>query len=57
MKQLSDLFYNLLKQGARLMIGALLISTSAMAQGWDGTVADSYAGGSGTETDPYLIST
>ena len=57
MKQLSDFFYNLLKQGARLTIGALLISTSAMAEGWDGTVADSYAGGSGTEADPYLIST
>ena len=57
MKQPSDSFYNLLKQGARLMIGALLISSSAMAQVWDGTVADSYAGGSGTETDPYLIST
>lgn len=23
---------------------------------WDGSVADSFAGGSGTEDDPYLIS-
>ena len=25
------------------------------SMGWDGTVADGFAGGSGTETDPYLI--
>lgn len=41
----------------------LLLSTlsgltiSASADAWDGTVATSFAGGSGTETDPYQIAT
>ena len=39
------------------MAWTLIAGTAAMAQTWDGTVADSYAGGNGTETDPYLIST
>lgn len=30
---------------------------AAEADTWDGTVADSYAGGSGTEEDPYIIAT
>ena len=40
-----------------LFLTCLLVVTSAVnAQAWDGkTVADNYAGGSGTEADPYLI--
>ena len=35
-------------------------ATTAPTEGaeiWDGTVATEYAGGTGTEEDPYLIST
>ncbi len=40
-----------------LLIAALLITAAATAADWDGkTIATSYAGGSGTEADPYLIS-
>lgn len=34
----------------------LLCGTAFAAEVWDGTVADSFAGGSGTQSDPYLIS-
>lgn len=35
----------------------LVTLPAAAAEGWDGTAATSYAGGSGTRDDPYLIST
>lgn len=45
-----------------LVLGAVFVpSVSASAatdiDAWDGSVAESYAGGTGLETDPYLIST
>ncbi len=38
---------------------ALFLPTASAADidVWDGSIAESYAGGSGSETDPYLIST
>lgn len=38
-----------------LPVWALAAYQRAQPEIWDGTVADSYAGGSGTESDPYLI--
>ena len=38
-----------------LLIG--MLSISAVHEAWDGTAADGFAGGSGTVSDPYLIST
>ena len=40
-----------------LFIISFFSAVSAQAQVWDGTVADSYAGGSGAVDDPYLITT
>lgn len=34
----------------------LLIATNTVPAAWDGTVAGAFAGGTGTEADPYLIS-
>ena len=40
-----------------MLLGLFFSFISLCAQTvWDGTVADSFAGGSGTEDDPYLIS-
>ena len=41
-------------------VSAAISGTAVFAAGidaWDGTRAESYAGGSGTAEDPYLIST
>lgn len=35
---------------------ACVTMASAMTQVWDGTVAESYTGGTGTADDPYIIS-
>ncbi len=47
------------KQLLALLIAALMIFTvipvSAEGEIWDGSVADSFASGSGTEDDPYII--
>ena len=41
----------------RIIAGVIFIAGSVSIQAWDGkTLADSYSGGSGTEADPYLIS-
>ena len=39
------------------VITAAAVPTTAASGVWDGTIADSYAGGAGTEADPYLIET
>ncbi len=41
---------------ALFVCAALPMSVIAVSSVWDGTVATSYAGGTGTETDPYQIS-
>ena len=38
-----------------LLLSILAIASAVNMQAWDGSVADSYEGGSGTEADPYLI--
>ena len=38
-----------------LLIG--MLSISAADNVWDGTVSNGFAGGTGTASDPYLIST
>ncbi len=40
-----------------LLMAAMLLTLCATAHRWDGIVATSYAGGNGTEANPYLIST
>jgi len=45
-----------LKNRICLFVFALLSMGMAQAQTWDGTVADSYAGGNGTKDNPFLIS-
>lgn len=35
----------------------ITVSADTAVDAWDGTVAESYAGGSGSDTDPYLIAT
>lgn len=53
----ADRLYFLL-QGAVYDIYAFLVrSQGDPAVYWDGSIADSYAGGSGSEADPYLIAT
>ena len=43
---------------AMTITSVVLFVTPASAEAWDGkAVATAYAGGTGTETDPYLIST
>lgn len=39
------------------VITAAAVPATAASGVWDGTIADSYAGGTGTEADPYLIET
>lgn len=39
------------------VITAAAVPATAATGVWDGTIADSYAGGTGTEADPYLIET
>lgn len=39
------------------VITAAAVPATAASGVWDGTIADSYAGGKGTEADPYLIET
>lgn len=39
------------------VITAAAVPATAATGVWDGTIADSYAGGKGTEADPYLIET
>lgn len=39
------------------VITAVAVPATAATDVWDGTIADSYAGGTGTEADPYLIET
>ena len=39
------------------VITATAVPATAATGVWDGTIADSYAGGTGTEADPYLIET
>ncbi len=39
------------------VITAAAVPAAAASGVWDGTIADSYAGGTGTEADPYLIET
>ena len=34
----------------------LIVETAGASEAWDGSIADSYSGGSGTEDDPYQIS-
>lgn len=36
---------------------ANLLTPSALSAAWDGSTAETYAGGSGTQGDPYLVST
>lgn len=36
---------------------ANLLTPSALSAAWDGSTAETYAGGSGTQDDPYLVST
>ena len=38
------------------VITAAAVPAAAASGVWDGTIADSYAGGTGTRTDPFLIS-
>ena len=38
-------------------LGSLLTALADESAAWDGTTADSYAGGSGTKADPYQIAT
>lgn len=38
------------------VITAAAVPATAASGVWDGTIADSYAGGTGTRTDPFLIS-
>lgn len=38
------------------MMACLLCGTATAVEVWDGTVAETFAGGSGTEDNPYLIS-
>ena len=38
-------------------LSAAVLPAAAASDVWDGTIADSYAGGTGTEADPYLIET
>ncbi len=40
-----------------LLVSIVCIIPAAAADTWDGTVAAGFAGGTGTETDPYLIAT
>lgn len=39
------------------VITAAAVPATAASGVWDGTIAESYAGGTGTEADPYLIET
>lgn len=39
------------------VITAAAVPAAAASGVWDGTIAESYAGGTGTEADPYLIET
>ena len=39
-----------------LLAAVMFVIPTADVKAWDGTAADSFAGGSGTEADPYLIS-
>lgn len=38
------------------VITAAAVPATAASGVWDGTIAESYAGGTGTRTDPFLIS-
>lgn len=40
-----------------LLMASLLLTLCVSAHRWDGIVSTTYAGGNGTETNPYLIST
>lgn len=42
---------------ALFLILPTVLSTTAGGEAWDGTAATEFAGGTGTEMDPYLIST
>ena len=39
-----------------MLVTLLLLAVTASAAAWDGTIASSFAGGSGSSADPYRIS-